>query len=50
LLEKLYGKLVIPHSVLDELEEGKKEGEHIPDTEFVLDIQCLIIVIVLIYC
>lgn len=31
LLEKLYGEIIIPNAVLEELEEGKKSGEDVPD-------------------
>ncbi len=30
LLRKLYGEIIIPNAVLEELEEGKKAGEDIP--------------------
>jgi len=30
LLKKLYGEIIIPNAVLEELEEGKKAGEDIP--------------------
>jgi len=38
LLEKIYGEIVIPNGVLEELDEGKKEGEDIPDVRNVGDI------------
>lgn len=31
LLEKIYGEIVVPNAVLEELDEGKKAGEDIPD-------------------
>lgn len=31
LLEKMYGEIVIPNAVLEELDEGEKAGEDIPD-------------------
>ena len=31
LLEKLYGEIVIPNAVLEELKEGEKEGEDVPN-------------------
>lgn len=31
LLERLYGEIVIPYGVLEELEEGEKAGEDVPD-------------------
>lgn len=31
LLERLYGEIVIPYAVLEELEEGEKAGEDVPE-------------------
>lgn len=31
ILEKLYGEIVIPGAVVDELNEGKKVGEDVPE-------------------
>lgn len=33
ILEKLYDKIVIPHAVIDELKEGKRVGEDVPEIE-----------------
>lgn len=33
LLEKLYGGIIIPYSVSEELDEGRKAGEDVPDIE-----------------
>jgi predicted nucleic acid-binding protein len=35
LLEKLYGEIIIPNAVLEELEEGKKSGEDVPDVRII---------------
>lgn len=31
LLKKLYGEITVPKAVVEELEEGKKQGEDIPE-------------------
>ena len=31
ILEKLYGKIVVPYAVLTELEEGRRHGEDVPE-------------------
>lgn len=33
LLEKLYGRIIIPYSVSEELDEGRKAGEDVPDID-----------------
>ncbi len=33
ILEKLYDKIVIPYAVIDELKEGKRVGEDVPEIE-----------------
>lgn len=33
LLRKLYEQIVVPEAVVDELEAGREQGEHVPDVE-----------------
>jgi len=33
ILEKLYGTIIVPTAVVDELEQGKKQGEDVPNIE-----------------
>jgi len=31
LLRQLYGEIIVPHAVIEELREGRRQGEDVPD-------------------